>query len=274
MRIDTILALACGLCLPACSLYFEPDPGTGDGPPPSTCELRGESDAFPGYPFNFAYYQQVVWPLTQRGCGIAGCHDAQDGFSSGFEVWPQDGDPCSPIRSFNALYDHSDYIVWPENSVVLVALDGRRPTHPVQPGRGSVDYEVLYGFIREAWLEYGNVPSPSVYFDFDVFQSEIQPMLDSASCSAIGCHDFYSSYTPFSLYSRPAWDSSEMQVNFEMVTSYVDFRVGPEQTLLYTRAIDWHGGAGVYDPDELLDWITDAFEELGDGPLVPAGRVE
>jgi hypothetical protein len=265
MLIDSILALACGLALPACSLYFEQDPGAADGPPPSTCELRSANEAVPGYPFDFTDYEQVVWPLTQRGCGIAGCHDARDGFSASFEVWPQDGDPCSLIRSFNALYDHSDYIVWPENSVVLVALDGRLATHPVQPGRGSVDYEVLHGYIQDAWLEYGNAPSPSVYFDFDVFQSEIQPMLDSASCSTIGCHDFYSSYSPFSLYPQPAWRSSEMQVNFEMVTSYVDLRLRPEQTRLYTTAVDWHGGTGVYDPAVLLDWITDAFDVFNDG---------
>lgn len=264
MRIDTIMALACGLSLPACSLYFEQDPGTGE-PPSATCELQSANDAVPGYPFDFTHYEQVVWPLTQRGCGIAGCHDARDGFSSGFEVWAQDGDPCSPIRSFNALYDHSDYIVWPESSAVLIALDGRMATHPVQPGRGSVDYEVLFSFIQEAWLQFGGAPSPSAYFDFYVFQSEIQPMLDAASCSAVGCHDFYTSYTPFSLYPQPAWSSSEMRVNFEMVTSYVDFRVSPEQTRLYTAATDWHGGSEVYDPVALLSWIRSAFDGFATG---------
>ena len=36
------LALICGLSLPACSLYFEQDPGDGDEP--STCELRSAND--------------------------------------------------------------------------------------------------------------------------------------------------------------------------------------------------------------------------------------
>jgi hypothetical protein len=272
MRIDTILALACGLSLAACSLYFEQDPGTP--PPPSTCELRSGNEAVPGYPYDFAYYQQVVWPLTQRGCGLAGCHDAQDGFSASFEVWPQDGDPCSPIRSFNALYDHSDYTDWPEASFVLRALDGSLPTHPVQPGPGSVDYVILYGFIQDAWFESGNAPSQSIYFDFDVFQSEIQPLLDIASCAAVGCHDEYTVSGGFSLYPEPPWSSLEMFANLEMVASFVDFNGLPEQTRLYNAAIDWHGGTAVYDPPVLLDWIADAFSELGAGPLVPAGRVE
>lgn len=258
------LALVCGLSLPACSLYFEQDPGTGgDGPPPSTCELRSANDFVPGFPFQFPDYEQVVWPLTQRGCGVAGCHSANDGFATGFEVWPQDGDPCSVIRSFNELYDHSDYLIAPENSLVLVALDGRMPTHPVQPGPGSVDYEVIYSFIRDAWLQFSNGPS-SNYFDFEVFQVEIQPMLDSASCAAIGCHDFSTGYSGFLLHVQPAWDSPAMLENFEMVTSFVDLYALPEQTRLFGAATNWHGGTAVSDTAALRRWLTDAFEDFND----------
>lgn len=255
------LALICGLSLPACSLYFEQDPGDG-GDGPSTCELRSANDFVPGFPFQFPDYEQVVWPLTQRGCGVPGCHDATDGFSSGFEVWPRDGDPCSVIWSFNALYDHSDYLISPDNSVVLVALDGRMPTHPVQPGAGSSDYVAIYNFIRDAWLQFSGGDN-SKYFDFFVFQADIQPMLDDASCAASNCHHFSTGYTGFLLYPQPAWDSAEMIENFDMVTSFVDLDVWPDETRLFNAATDWHGTV-VNDTAKLRRWLTDAFENRND----------
>lgn len=266
MRVHSTLVLACGICLPACSLYFEQDPGTGDGPPAPACDLHTADAAIPGYPFDFGYYQRVVWPLTQRSCGSSGgCHDGQDGFPRGFEVWPQDGAPCSAVWSFNALYDHSDFVRWPEDSVVLAVLDGRVPTHPVQPGRGSEDYELLRGFIERAWLQFAGDSSPSVYFDFIVFQNEIQPMLDDASCTATGCHDTFTTPTAFGLYYRPARDSTDMYVNFDIAARYVDFGVWPEQTRLFAEATNWHGGSAVADPVALLDWITDAYSAIDAG---------
>lgn len=261
MRVHSILALTCGIALPACSLYFEQDPGAGDGPPTPTCELHAPNASIPGYPFDFTYYVQVVWPLTQRGCASSGgCHDARDGFSRGFEVWPEDGGPCSINRSFNALYDHSDFRVRPENSLVLLALDGSLPTHPVQPGRGSEDYEVLHDFIEQAWSRYRGDPTPSIFFDLEVFQSEIQPMLDGSGCTALGCHELFTTSNDLGLYPRPPPDSTEMYVNFDAVTRFVDFSLWPEQSSLYAQATNWHGGSAVSDPAALLAWITDAFE--------------
>ena len=268
MRVHPILALACGISLPACSLYFEQDPGTGDAPPAPACEPNSANGSIPGYPFDFPYYTQVVWPLTQRVCGSSGgCHDGQDSFPRGFEVWPQDGNPCSPIWSFNDLYDYSDYINRPENSFALAALDGRLATHPVQPGQDSEEYEILYGYIERAWFQYVGGPTPSAYFDLEVFQSEIQPMLDDSACTASGCHDFFTTPTSFGLYYRPARDSAEMYTNFDLVPRWVDFNVTPEQTPLFVQATNWHGGSAVTDPARLLDWIEaayDGFELDGD----------
>jgi hypothetical protein len=72
MRISTISLLARGPALSACLLYFEQDPddGAGDTDPGTLAGLAKS----PGYPFEVAYYQQVMWPLTQRSCGSGGCH--------------------------------------------------------------------------------------------------------------------------------------------------------------------------------------------------------
>lgn len=262
MRVHSILALACGISSAACSLYFEQDPGTGDGPA-TACDLRSEHAFIPGYPFDFAYYRDVVWPLTQRGCGSSGgCHDGRDGFAHSFEVWPQDNEPCSANWSFNTLYDHTDFINSPEESLVLAALDGRMPSHPVQPGRNSEEYAVLFSFIDRAfWQNLGGL-QPSDYFDFDVFQREIQPMLDNAACTASGCHDAFTTPTNLGLYYRPGWGSAEIEVNFQIVTSYVDFSRWPEEAPFYTWATDFHGGSAVTDPAALLAWITDAFDNF------------
>lgn len=260
MRVHSILALTCGIALPACSLYFEQDPGAGDGPPAPTCELRAADAGIPGYPFDFPYYVGVVWPLTQRGCASSGgCHDARDGFSRGFEVWPQDDDPCSANRSFNAFYDYSDYVRWPADSLVLLALDGGLPTHPVQPGRNSEDYSTLSNFIEDAWFEYADGARQTLYFDMEVFQTEIQPMLDAAGCASAGCHDVYTTPNGFGLYGRPARGSSEMYANFDVVTLAVEFSAPPDQTSLFTQATNWHGGSGVDNAAALLSWIMDGF---------------
>jgi hypothetical protein len=268
MRVYSILALACGISSPACSLYFEGDPGPDGGPPAPACELHTTNAAIPGYPFDFAYYQRVVWPLTQRDCASSGgCHGGTDSLTRGFEVWPQDDQPCSAVWSFNAFYDYSDYVIGPENSFVLAALDGRLPTHPIQPGRGFEGYDVLSGYIERAWSRYQGGPGRGVYFDLEVFQGEIQPMLDDSACTASGCHDVFTTPTFFGLHYRPAQDSTEMYVNFDSVARYVNFQVLPEATALFTQATNGHGGVTVTDPAALLDWIADAygsFEVAGD----------
>lgn len=193
MRISTISFLACGLALSACSLYFEQDPPDGDGPGDGApCTLAGPADSPPGFPFDVAYYQEVIWTLTRGYCGSGGCHvPGRDGFS-GFRVWANNGDACAMIESFNDFYDHSDFTDIPENSRVLRALDGSRPSHPLLRSPGTAEYDVLYNYIAEAWGRF-RFDSPAVF-------------------------------------------------------------------LVYQRATDGHGGAIVYAPDLLLDWIQDAYD--------------
>jgi hypothetical protein len=102
MRFSTMSVLGCGLAPSACSLYFEQDPGDGRGQPaPESCVLAGASGR-PGHHFDPPELQQAIWPATQAACGLAGCHHPTA--ASSFRVWPDDGDPCSVIRSFNQLH--------------------------------------------------------------------------------------------------------------------------------------------------------------------------
>lgn len=160
MRIPTISVLACGLALSACSLYFEQDSNEAPGPDP--CEIAGLPEATPGYPFDYGYYQQVIWPMTQRACGIAGCHAADGGGGFGFLVW-DDVETCSVTRSFNELYATSDFYDNPDDSFVLAVLDGRIRSHPLLLGPGSYEYDALQAFIWDAWYRnYGYGPRAAV----------------------------------------------------------------------------------------------------------------
>ena len=257
MRIPTISFLACGLALSACSLYFEQDAdGPGDVAP---CTLAGPADSPPGFPFDVAYYQEVIWTLTRGYCGSGGCHaPGRDGFS-GFRVWAENGDACAMIESFNDFYDHSDFTDIPENSRVLRALDGSRPGHPLLRSPGTAEYDVLYNYIAEAWGRF-RFDSPAVFLDAYVFEQEIQPMLDAVGCSISYCHEASTAVAGFALYAFPEPGSPEMTQNFQNVARFVDFLEPPESTLLYQRATDGHGGAIVYAPDLLLDWIQDAYD--------------
>lgn len=265
MRISTIgflaSGLACGLALSACSLYFEQDPpdgsggGPGDGDP---CTLAGPTD-IPGFPFDVAYYQDVVWTLTRSNCGAGGCHAPGNGGFSSFRVWADNRDGCDMIRSFNAFYDHSDFSDNPEDSRVLRALDGSRPGHPLLRSPGTAEYDVLHGYIDRAWVQF-RFDSPAVFFDFAVFEQDIQPMLDAPGCSAVGCHHPNTAIGGFVLYDYPVRDSSEMWQNFETVALLADFQAAPESTVLYLRATDGHGGVVVSDPELLLAWIQAAHD--------------
>jgi hypothetical protein len=268
MRISTISFLACGLALSACSLYFEqaPPDGSGDGPGGdpggvTRCTLAGPADS-PGFPFDVAYYQDVIWALTRGSCGSGGCHvPGRDGFSY-FRVWADNGDPCAVIVSFNDFYGHSDFVDSPENSRILRAIDGSRAAHPVVRGPGTAEYDVLYDYIADAWSRF-RFDSPAVFFDFSVFQQEIQPMLDAAGCGATGCHHPNTAQAGFVLYEYPVLDSSEMWQNFDNVTRLVDFQDRPEDTLLYQRAMDEHGGVSLPDPDALRAWLQAALDLVG-----------
>jgi hypothetical protein len=260
MRISTIGLLACGLALSACSLYFEQDPDDGAGSP-GPCEPAGPAQS-PAYPFDAAYYQQVIWTLTQRTCGMDGCHTPNGGARFDFRVWADSGDSCNIVKSFNDFYANSDFVDFPENSRLLRALDGNVANHPLMLGPGTAEYDVLLGFILEAWSRL-RLDDPAVYFDAYVFEQQIQPMLDAASCSVAGCHDPSSSVAGFALNAYPASGSPAMSQNLQSLARYVDFLVPPESTRLYQRATDRHGGTSVSAPESLLAWLQAAFDNVG-----------
>lgn len=257
MRVSIMSILAGGLALCACSLYFEQEPDDSSDP----CVFAGPT-AFPGYPFDVSLYQQSIWPMTQRACGVAGCHAPQSG-GFGFRVWADDGATCSMIQSFNDLYASSDYIDSPARSRVLRVIEGSERAHPLLFTPGTDQYDQIFTYIWDAWARFQGNRAPGSPFDTYVFEEEIQPMLDGGSCSVSGCHHPSSAVAGFALHPFPSPDSPEMADNLARVVEYVDFVVLPENTALFQRATDRHGGTSVVDPGWLLEWIEAAYNQAG-----------
>lgn len=258
MRVLLPAILAGGLALPGCALYFD-DPGDDPGPrsPLDPCALDGLGDA-PGYPFDLERYEQDIWPMTRLSCGVSGCHAPDSG--SDFTVWPDDGDPCSMTRSFNALYARSTRFGGARSSPVLLAIDGTMFTHPVRYGAGTVEYEALLDYIERAIEANDRELWPYGYFDYEIYRWYIQPMFDDASCAAPGCHEPGAAVAGFALYPSPLFDGLQMESNYEMAASRVDLSAfSASETALYTYATDGHAGAQIADPVTLEIWIEEAL---------------
>jgi hypothetical protein len=118
-------------------------------------------------------------------------------------------------------------------------VDGGIPTFPVQPPDNP----------------------QSVYYDPLTFASAIQPGMDLANCSAVGCHHSDSYYGGFILFPAPAFGSYEMWSNLQFVTHGVDLAVSPfvaENNSFYQWATNYHAGTAIFDPEALRDWLEDA----------------
>jgi hypothetical protein len=129
----------------------------------------------------------------------------------------------------------------------------------------------LKGFIDAAAATYaadggGTTPPPGPSpFDYTVYQSQIQPALDAATCAKSGCHG--TGAGGFTLKPAPAAASADMQANFIAVTSRTNLS-DPASSLIYVRATVVHSGGASTQVTadaaaQMLTWITTAKTNAG-----------
>lgn len=101
----TLLLGISGLCLVGCG---GDEPGGVDAGPVPGCSLNAEVESTPGFPFEPNTFRNNVWPMLEQSCGNGtACHG--EGNPTTFTVFPNNGDDCNFARSFNAVYDASDF---------------------------------------------------------------------------------------------------------------------------------------------------------------------
>jgi len=236
------------------------------------CQLDTKNEKTPGYPYSVEKFTSDVLPVVTKSCGVAGCHGAPTG-NGGYTVWPTAAPGnCDFGKTFNSVVSKID-LTTPANSRLLAAVSGGSPGHPFTFPAGAPGLAALGGFIDAASTTYatdggGTTPPPGPSpFDYAVYQSQIQPALDAATCAKSGCHG--TGAGGFTLKPTPAANSDDMKANFIAVTSRTNL-TDPAKSLIHVQATVVHGGgastqiAGAADA-QLLTWITTAKTNAGSG---------
>jgi hypothetical protein len=280
-HVDVFAPLVAGLALAtACS---EPPKDAAD----DECQLATQQESSPGYPYDLKLFEASVLPVMKASCGAAGCHAAPAG-QSGFTVWATaEPGSCDYAKTFNSLAGFVD-LAQPRNSAVYSAISGGLAAHPVTFAAGDEPHDAILAYVEDASKRFieggggGVTPPPGASpFDYAVFQSTIQPILDTAAgkgCAAVGCHG--SAAGTFALVANPAASSPDMEANFIAVTSRMNLST-PENSIFYQRATTLHGaGASAVVSAEqaaaILAWIETAKQNAGDNPVscVDAARFD
>lgn len=247
--------------------------GCGDERPavdagaPLDCALHAEIEAKPGFPFNPQVFREDVWPVLADGCARAGCHLAPGG-AGDFEIWPVSPvseDPCAFVRSFNAVYEKTDFRNDPENSRVHASVTGSNPAHPAL--EDSPDVDVILDYVsaaHAAYVDHFGEIDPAQLFDLEAYAGAIQPSFESAGCLASDCHHPDTAAGGFALVPQPEPDSPELEQSFRAVLELVDFSTGQDGAPLsriYVRSIDAHRVVRLSDADAeaLLAWVRDGL---------------
>ena len=262
------LLVVYGLCAAACTQ------GVGNDDPGATapeCQLDSKSEKSPGYPFNVQTFATDVMPVLSASCAAGACHAAPTGQGS-FTVWAsaQQGD-CDFAKTFNSVVAKVD-LATPANSRFIAVVSGGSATHPFTFQATSAELGKLRGFVEQAAATYaadggGQTPPPGPSpFNYTVYQSTIQPMLER--CTGAACHT--NGQGGFTLKSTPASGSADMEANFIAVTSRANL-VTPESSVIYTRSTVVHasGASKTVDSTQaaaLLAWIEDAKKNAGNNP--------
>lgn len=256
-----------------------------DLPAADECQIKADGEKSPGYPFDLAIYREEVLPVLTQNCAAAGCHAPPSG-QQGFTVWPSAAaGNCAYAQSFNSLSEFVD-LDSPNNSAVVIALDGDLPTHPLSYPADDARLAAIVKYINDASARYlagggsgATAPPGASPFDYAVFQSAIQPILDSAEgkgCTTSGCHG--TAAGTMKLVAHPEPDSAEMEANFIAVTGRMNLG-SPDTSLAYLKATTRHGAgaSAVVNEKEaatLLAWIKAAADAAGgqDASCAPVDR--
>jgi len=263
------------------------DGGTSD----PACQIQTDAQHTPGYPFDLPTFKTVILPVLSTTCAGAGCHAAPTGQAS-FNLWA-DAAPgnCSYAKTFNSFKAHVD-LATPENSPVYIAISGSDAAHPINYGPDNPTSKAFLSFIQNAAATQaasatgaggggGTTAPPSANpFDYAVYQTTIQPILDSTDtkgCSAAACHGGPLGTGGFKLVRAPAPGSADMQTNFDTVTGRAN-PADPAHSDVYLQATTRHGGGAsalmsATESATFLDWITKAKANTaptGGGTTCPA----
>ena len=258
------------------------NPGSGD----SSCQINSPAEHAPGWPYDLPAFRDQVLPMAVSTCGQSSCHQSPQG-NGGLVVWV-DAAPgnCSYAKTFNSIIAKTD-LNHPQNSAVYVAITGGDPVHPFKVDKTDAKATLLLDWLDKAAATNntaggGSTPPPSANpFDYNVFQQQIQPILDTADgkgCSGAACHGGPSGQGTFKLVPTPAPNSADMQANFDAVTQRCDLST-PDQSKFYLQAINRHasGASAVVSPTQqqsILGWIqtakTNAPPGSGGSPNCPS----
>jgi hypothetical protein len=280
----TIVALS--LCAVGCytTSNSPPTPPANGVTNDPSCQIASDQQHSPGWPYDLPTFKTNVLPTLTQTCAAAGCHAAPAG-QAGFTAWA-DAAPgnCSYAKSFNALVQKLD-LANPSNSAAYVAITGGDPAHPLKVGKNDPMAVNLLDFIVKAASQSASTNTPPPVsanpFDYNVFQTAIQPILDTAAqkgCTNANCHGGPTGIGGMKLVAHPAPNSADMQANFDKITTRCNLQT-PDQSKFYLQATQLHasGNSAVVSATEattLLGWIQDAAKNApatgGGGTVSPS----
>lgn len=260
LRLLTHTALL-SLCaaLPACvdDVVVMPP---GQNPPPGADAGAGPDAYVPPDPQQAIYYDLATFandiqPQLDQGCTLSGCHSEQDRFTPFFLVRTPGVGSTAMWSNLLRVTDLVDLAVTP-----FVAEDTLLYRRSTDNHAGTVfsNATALRDWLNEAAASF---PDRTGVWDPDAFELDIQPTLDQAGCSRVGCHD-YESGREFLLFPAPERRSGKMAQNMRAVMAFTDLgEPGPEDTDIYLRATDGHGGTPITSEQAaaLAAWIQDAM---------------
>ncbi|HJZ88871.1 MAG TPA: hypothetical protein VKN99_27050 [Polyangia bacterium] len=263
------MAISLVILLGGCDYFGKDHPSQNPNDP--ACQIQASQEHAPGWPYDLAVFRTQILPVLISTCGTAGCHAAPQG-NGGLTVWA-DAAPgnCSYAKTFNSFIQKVD-LVNPGNSGVYVAVTGGDPLHPLKMATTDPTAQLLLSFVTQASQTQsqagggGNPPPPAASpFDYNVFQTAIQPILDTAEnkgCTNGNCHGAPAGQNGFKLVAMPAPSSSDMLANFNAVTARCDLNT-PDQSKFYLQATIRHANgasAVVTGPQatQMLGWIQQA----------------
>lgn len=266
----TIVVVTLGFI--GCSTPSSSSPGNAANDP--SCQIASDQQHSPGWPFDLPTFKTSVLPTLVSTCAAGGCHAASNQAHT-MLVWT-DAAPgnCSYAKTFNSFVKQAD-LANPANSAPYVNVTGGNPKHPLIVGKNDPMPQALLSFIQAASAASGKTTPPPVSanpFDFAVFQTKIEPILDTAAgkgCTNSNCHGSATGQAGFKLATLPAAGSAGMQSNFNAVTAICNLQA-PDQSKLYFQATHLHGGgkSAVVTSAEaqtILDWIAQAAKNAPAG---------
>ena len=259
-----------------------------------SCET-GAAEPFPGYPFDVTVYNSTVQPIFDNlGCAASGCH-APASAAGGLALHPE-----PEFRSeefFQNLCSVKTKVNWEDvaSSLILtepLPVEAGGTAHSPIKWEQTTDpnYQAVLGFLTQAkqFLDASqgqNSPTPDPAngnerplppvstspFDFNVFQTTIQPLFDDpqfACSNATSCHGVRTN-VKLVLTPNPAANSEAMKRNFYAVTDPRFYDFGSiDQSLLLSKpsGVNHTGGMQFSEGDAtwtaLRDWIVAARASL------------